>query len=100
MSPTGAAPYGAWPSPVTPESLAAGSVRITMLVADGADLWWSETRPAAQGRTVLMRRSADGSVREMTPPGANVRSRVHSYGGAAWWVADGVCVYSDDADFR
>jgi len=100
VSPTGAAPYGAWPSPVTPESLAAGSVRITTLVADGADLWWSETRPAAQGRTVLMRRSADGSVREMTPPGANVRSRVHSYGGAAWWVADGVCVYSDDADFR
>ncbi len=94
------APYGAWPSPITPESLAAGSVRITTLVADGADLWWSETRPAAKGRTVLMRRSADGSVREMTPPDANVRSRVHSYGGAAWWVAGGVCVYSDDADLR
>ena len=108
MSPAGsggaasipAALYGAWPSPITPESLAGGSVRITTLVADGADLWWSETRPAAKGRTVLMRRSADGSVREMTPPEANVRSRVHSYGGAAWWVQDGVCVYSDDADFR
>lgn len=98
--PGGAAPFGAWPSPVTPESLAAGSVRITTLVADGGDLWWSETRPAANGRTVLMRRSADGSVREMTPPDANVRSRVHSYGGGAWWVADGVCVYSDDSDFR
>ena len=94
------APYGAWASPITPESLAAGSVRITTLVADGADLWWSETRPAAKGRTTLMRRSADGSVREMTPPEANVRSRVHSYGGAAWWVAGGVCVYSDDTDFR
>ena len=99
VTPT-AAPYGAWPSPITPEALAAGSVRITTLVADGADLWWSETRPAAKGRTVLMRRRADGSVREMTPPEANVRSRVHSYGGAAWWVAGGVCVYSDDADFR
>ena len=98
--PSPVAPYGAWPSPLTPESLAAGSVRVTTLVADGADLWWSETRPAAKGRTVLMRRSADGSVREMTPPDANVRSRVHSYGGAAWWAANGVCVYSDDADFR
>ncbi|MDE0654172.1 MAG: prolyl oligopeptidase family serine peptidase [bacterium] len=95
-----AAPYGAWPSPLSPASLAAGSVRITTLVADGADLWWSETRPAAKGRTVLMRRSADGSVREITPPEANVRSRVHSYGGAAWWAENGVCVYSDDADFR
>ena len=92
--------FGAWPSPISPESLAAGSVRITTLVADGTDLWWSETRPAAKGRTVLMRRSAGGSVREMTPPAANVRSRVHSYGGAAWWAQDGVCVYSDDADFR
>ena len=95
-----ALPYGAWPSPITPESLAVGGVRITTLVSDGGDLWWSETRPAAKGRTVLMRRSADGSVREMTPPDANVRSGVHSYGGAAWWVAGGVCVYSDDADFR
>ena len=94
------APYGAWPSPVTPESLAAGSVRITTLAADGDDLWWSETRPGAKGRTVLMRRNPDGSPREMTPPDANVRSRVHSYGGGAWWVENGVCVYSDDSDFR
>ncbi len=94
------APYGSWPSPITPESLAAASVRVTTLVVDGTDLWWSETRPAAKARTVLMRRSADGSVRQMTPPEANVRSRVHSYGGVAWWVAGGVCVYSDDSDFR
>ena len=93
-------PYGAWPSPITPESLAAGGVRVTTLVADGADMWWSETRPAAKGRAVLMRRRADGSVREVTPPEANVRSRVHSYGGAAWWAAGGICVYSDDSDFR
>ncbi len=99
-APSATAPFGAWPSPITPESLAMGSVRITTLVADGAELWWSETRPAAKGRTMLVRRGADGSVREMTPPEANVRSRVHSYGGAAWWVQDGVCVYSDDADFR
>ena len=96
----GVAPFGSWPSPITPEALAAGSVRITTLVADGADLWWSETRPSAKGRTALVRRSANGSVREVTPPGANVRTRVHSYGGAAWWVHNGVLVYSDDADGR
>ncbi len=99
-APSPTAPFGSWPSPITPEALAAGSVRITTLVADGADLWWSETRPSAKGRTALMRRSADGSVREMTPPEANVRTRVHSYGGGAWWVRDGVLVYSDDADGR
>ena len=96
----GVAPFGSWPSPITPGALAAGSVRITTLVADGADLWWSETRPSAKGRTALVRRRADGSVREVTPPEANVRTRVHSYGGAAWWVHNGVLVYSDDADGR
>jgi dipeptidyl aminopeptidase/acylaminoacyl peptidase len=103
MSPgtsSGAAPFGSWPSPITPGSLAAGSVRVTTLVADGDDLWWSETRPSAKGRTALMHRASDGSLREVTPADANVRTRVHSYGGAAWWVDGGVCVYSDDADFR
>ncbi len=99
-APEPTAAFGSWPSPITPESLAAGSVRVTTLVADGEDLWWSETRPSAVGRTALMHRAADGSLHEATPPDANVRTRVHSYGGAAWWVEGGVCVYSDDADFR
>lgn len=67
------------------------------IVPDGETLWWSEHQPSA-GRTRLMCLNEEGIILEATPPQANVRTRVHEYGGAAWWVSDGVCVYSDDSD--
>lgn len=67
------------------------------IVSDGEDLWWSEHHPSL-GRTMLVRRNPQGQAEEATPSDANVRSRVHEYGGAAWWVQDGICVYSDDSD--
>ena len=36
----------------------------------------------------------------MTPPGFDVRSRVHEYGGGAWIVAGDAIVFSNDADGR
>ena len=68
------------------------------IVVDGSELWFSESRPSEGGRVALMR--WDGRVQEMTPAEANVRTRVHEYGGGAWWVADGTCWYVDDADQR
>jgi dipeptidyl aminopeptidase/acylaminoacyl peptidase len=47
---------------------------------------WLEPRPAEGGRSVIMGRSADGPIREITPPGFNVRDTVHEYGGAAYWM--------------
>ena len=58
-------------------------------------MWWTESRPAESGRNALVCDGRDlwGSV--------SVRTRVHSYGGGAWWPdgADGVYA-SDDADGR
>ena len=48
------------------------------------DLYWLESRPAEQGRNVLLHRNAGGEVRELTPAPFNVRSRVHEYGGGAY----------------
>ncbi len=58
-------------------------------------MWWSESRPAESGRNALV---CDGSD---LWPAASVRTRVHSYGGGAWWPdgADGVYA-CDDADGR
>lgn len=39
-------------------------------------------------------------VSEATPADANVRTRVHEYGGGAWWPHDGVLYYVDAADQR
>lgn len=92
-------PAGTWPSPVTAASLVSGATAIDMVVADGELVWWSESRPEEGGRTALMCWS-DGAAVEFTPPGANVRTRVHEYGGGAWWASGGVAYFVDDDDQR
>ena len=92
-------PAGTWPSPVTAASLVGGAVGIAEVVPDGDDVWWSELRPEEQGRTALVR-WRDGVTTEMTPPGANVRTSVHEYGGGAWWVDSGVAYYVEFDDQR
>jgi dipeptidyl aminopeptidase/acylaminoacyl peptidase len=92
-------PAGTWPSPITAASLVAGANSIDQIVADGDHVWWAESRPDEGGRTALMRWS-DGNVVEVTPPGTNVRTRVHEYGGGAWWASSGVAYFVDDADQR
>lgn len=96
------APFGSWRSPITAASIVQGAASITEVVVDGGSadspVWFAEHRPSEGGRTAVLRRDADGSVREVTPPDANVRSRVHEYGGGAWWARAGRLVYVDMAD--
>lgn len=79
--------------------MVAGAVTIGDVVPDGHDTWWAEMRPEEAGRTALVR-SHDGEVIEITPPGANVRTRVHEYGGGAWWAHAGVAYYVEFGDQR
>lgn len=80
-------PYGSWASPVTAASLAEGAIGVAEpRVADGR-LYWLETRPAEGGRLVAMTRDSGGAVKQLTPEGFNVRTRVHEYGGGAYAVA-------------
>ena len=98
------APHGAWPSPISAESLVAGAVGIAEVMADPAQpryLWWAETRPDEGGRTAVMRHClATRVTEEFTGPGADVRTLVHEYGGGAWWPHDGRLFYADRADQR
>ena len=96
------APYGSWRSPIEPDVIAKGGRRLGFpaLAADGA-VWWLEGRAAEGGRSALMRRPAGGEPEEVTPPGANVRTRVHEYGGGAWkLLGPELVVYVDFADQR
>jgi dipeptidyl aminopeptidase/acylaminoacyl peptidase len=94
------APYGTWGSPVTSEAIVGRSVGLSELAVDGADLYWLESRPSEAGRTVLVRRGADGSQSDLTPAPFNVRTRVHEYGGGAYAVGRGLVCFSDFADGR
>jgi dipeptidyl aminopeptidase/acylaminoacyl peptidase len=96
------APYGSWRSPIEPDVIAKGGRRLGFpaLAADGA-VWWLEGRATEGGRSALMRRPAGGEPEEVTPPGANVRTRVHEYGGGAWkLLGPELVVYVDFADQR
>ena len=92
-------PAGTWPSPISAAALVGGAVGIGEVIADGDEVWWAEQRPEEGGRTALVRWSA-GTTTEVTPPGANVRTSVHEYGGGAWWVDRGVAYYVEYDDQR
>jgi dipeptidyl aminopeptidase/acylaminoacyl peptidase len=94
------APYGSWPTPFTAARVVEQAVSLSELRLDGTDVYWGEGRPAEGGRTQLVRRTADGTVTDLLPEGRNARSAVHEYGGAAWWVRDGVVWFVDWADQR
>lgn len=94
------APFGSWPTPITSELVVAAAVRLSELHTDGADVVWDEGRPAEGGRTQLVRRAADGTITDLLPEGMNARTAVHEYGGAAWWVRDGVTWFANWADQR
>jgi len=83
-------------SPITADLLVSGAVGISEVVADGTDVYWAESRPSEGGRTAIVR-WRDGEITDVVGSDVNVRTRVHEYGGGAWWVADGVLVFSDDA---
>jgi dipeptidyl aminopeptidase/acylaminoacyl peptidase len=80
--------------------LASGELRLGHIVLDGGDVYWVEGRPEEEGRSVVVRRRADGGISDATPPGTNVRTRVQEYGGAAYIVSDGVIYFSEFSDQR
>jgi hypothetical protein len=96
-------PYGSWPSPITAKFITGSSVRLGSLDVDGkGQLYWLEGRPKEGGRNAVCRYdklNADANERggvDVTPKEANVRTRVHEYGGAAHLLhPEGGVIYSD-----
>ncbi|MFF0491388.1 S9 family peptidase [Nocardia sp. NPDC004068] len=93
-------PFGSWPTPVTSELVVAAAVRLGEVRVDGDDVYWSEGRPDEGGRTQIVRREPDGTLTDLLPEGMDARTAVHEYGGAAWWVRDGVVWFANWADQR
>ncbi|MBX3280155.1 MAG: S9 family peptidase [Acidobacteria bacterium] len=93
-------PYGSWRTPITSELIVAGTTGLGGACIDGEDIYWIEMRPSDRGRNVIVRRSHNESIVDITPPGFNVRTRVHEYGGGAMLVDRGTIYFSNFADQR
>ena len=100
MSDVRTAPYGSWKSPISSDLIVTKSVRLQQIVVDGPDIYWDESRPAEKGRSVVVRRDAQGTIADVTPEPFNVRTTAHEYGGGAFTVAAGTLYFSNYADQR
>ena len=87
-------------SPVTAQIVGAAAVRLGGVAVDGDDIYWIEGRPEEGGRSVVVRRSADGRATDVTAGGTNVRTRAHEYGGGAYTVRNRAVYYVEFADQR
>jgi dipeptidyl aminopeptidase/acylaminoacyl peptidase len=100
-------PYGSWASSLTAEKLADKGIRFGHMCVDGDELYWLESRSKEQGRSVLVKHSADGSLEDILPNGISVRTKVHEYGSGDFLVdqkivyfvnAKDQCVYRFDGE--
>lgn len=89
------APYGSWSSPVTAELIVSAAVGLGDVWVDEARTWWSELRPTEAGRVELVRDGVD-----LLGAPWSARTRVHEYGGGAWWVHAGSVFFANWADQR
>ena len=95
------APYGSWASPITPDLVSSeGGVQFGYLDVSEGGVYWSESRPNEKGRTALVYKPHDGEIIDVVPAGFNVRTRVHEYGGGAWFRDADVIFCSSFDDSR
>lgn len=120
-------PFGSWSSPISAQLVAAGGVGVggpavrslgseTSGESSGSEVWWSELRPTEGGRVVLVSRSSaaaepvasepvdgepvDSEPIDRLPEPWSARTRVHEYGGGAWWLGDDGLFFAEWTDQR
>ncbi len=92
---------GSWPTKLTPELIAGGSLRLSFpSITPAGALSWQESRPSEGGRSVVVQHRAHGEPQELTPPGLGVGSRVHEYGGLAHVLTSEGCLFVDKKSQR
>lgn len=101
-SPVTAAPYGSWTSPLSAQQVAAAAISLGYATARFGQLYWTESRPADQGRTALVavRAGSSNPAADVTPAEFNLRTRVHEYGGRPYATVGDAIVFSHFVDQR
>ncbi|MGD9711931.1 MAG: prolyl oligopeptidase family serine peptidase [Thermomicrobiales bacterium] len=93
-------PFGEWKSPISADLIASRRIRLYDVAIDGADIYWSESRPQEKGRYAIVRHGGSGEAIDINPAPFNARTRIHEYGGAAFGVFDGSTFFTNYRDQR
>ncbi len=88
------APHGSWPSPLRAAHVAAATRRLSQPRLQGGTLYWLEGLPEEGGRQQVRAFTGVGAE-PVTPAAANVRCRIHEYGGGDYGFAGRALVYVD-----
>lgn len=91
-------PYGSWKSPITSDLIVKESIGLSQVRLAGDDVYWVELRPSEGGRQVVVRRTPDGQLHDLTPRPMNARTRVHEYGGGEYLVHRDAVFFSNFSD--
>ena len=96
---------GSWAMPIGADQIASTALRLSQTLLDKGRVYWLEGRPSEGGRQVVMcAENAWGSgeygIREVSPKGVNVRTRVHEYGGGDYLIAGGRTFFVNYEDQR
>ena len=97
---TTTAPFGSWKSPITSALLTSSGIGFSELHFSNGNLYWLESRPDEAGRVVIVRCELSGDLPDAIPQGFNARTRVHEYGGGAYFVHNDTIFFSNFKDQR
>jgi dipeptidyl aminopeptidase/acylaminoacyl peptidase len=97
---TTTAPFGSWKSPVTSALLTSSGIGFSELHFSNGKIYWLESRPDEGGRVVVVCCAAQGNPIDAIPQGFNARTRVHEYGGGAYFVHGDTVFFSNFKDQR
>ncbi len=85
-----AAAYGSWKSPITTKLMVSSSIGLSEARLFDSTLYWLESRPQEQGRSVIVKLMNNEPV-DVLPAPYNCRTTVHEYGGSCYLpTAEGV----------
>ena len=89
-----------WEPAISPEDVFSDVIRLGEIQVQGKKNYWLEIRPAEKGRYVVVQRDEIGKIKDITPSGFNVRTRVHEYGGGTYTIFKSAIYFVNYKDQR
>ena len=90
------APPGQWISSISADLVAGKVLRFGGLSTIRDKVFWVEARPQENGRSVLVSWSKKQDYEDLVPAPYSVRSKVHEYGGGAFFAGQAGVFFVDD----